>query len=136
MPEDATQQQREGLFNTAMGSIIRINSLLDACVRTSAHLDVTKWFKTLEQFQKELWAKMTEQQRKHTDTRFKYIYTKFIENFTISEMRGLSHDKSIDVPRELYVELDSLEKYLRVIADKAGLLIPDKDSVKKSFGDV
>jgi len=128
--QEIQEEDKIALFNAAFGATIRINSMLDACARMSANNEPVKLNKALEGFQTEIYTRMNEEAKKYSDNKFDDIYKKHLKDFINTEsMDG----PQTPVPRELMKELNKLEKYLRAQADKAHMLIPNKQDVLDMF---
>lgn len=115
--------KKEVLFNAAMGSIIRLNHVLNQTYFYSKELKAYEWYKELRQFYKEIDCKIDKKTREKIDYLLKELHP------LVVKCAG-----KIGITSHLYFRLDQLEKLMRFEADKLGLLNPDKKTIMDLMG--
>lgn len=116
-------------FNTAMGSMLRLNDIINACVIARTDLDVYHWLINIRNFYDEIDAKMTPEER--TKVRMKLNAVQPMAQIAIEQFKKNPYDARIS--NKLFHNLEEIELLLRRIADKKGLLNPDKMNVLDSL---
>lgn len=134
----AEGEEKVTKFNSALASLERLHKLLDSCHEYSTlamipndnifeRVSYLKTYKSLvSRVFKEIYPKLNEIQLKHVNNAFnrfskfpKIIVTKYTEEGQIPHVDSRAFAKHM-----AYVS--RIEEYLRLVADKRGMLIPDQ----------
>ena len=121
---DFADTKGDALFNSALGVVIRINTLLNYCMECANEFDSFGWFQYLHSLRREISSKLKEKE----DEEIQDLLDDVEEDcYSSSKMKRHS------MPKELYKKLDRIERILRKKADSVGLLVPDKNDPKYSL---
>lgn len=131
MKNEELDKLRLAAWNTAFGAVNRLNALFDQCVISATELNSFAWYMALKQIDKELDCKMNDEQRELVKKKFLLLRNKIVNKNNPQAIRNQREQITV----ELYDDLDELEKTLRSIADKAGLLVPTKTSIFDTYGE-
>ena len=125
---DEPEQREKAEFNMAISYLNRINALLSACDQASISLDIYSWFHSLLATYRELSTWMKDEDIKtfnesilRINPEISLIYSKYKRN------------GSLEIQPKIYMELHDMELRLRVIANKAGLLMKIADDAMESL---
>jgi len=106
-------------WNMAKAYLQRIDSLLTHCAFCHYHDMGSQWYKTLLNLYKEIYPKMTAEEKKECDVKLDLLR---------NAKNSLQPKKGIN--SKLYIDV---ELYLRSLLEKKGLLTPKGDDPTKAY---
>lgn len=135
---DSNEVDVSARFNAGVASAIRLHKLLEDCNECSRSATVDGmevrylrgWFDTLKVVSREINPKLKTSERTEIMdlfSKFRTIKTPLVDNIKSQEGNWTEINT-----RGFYIRLkfcDDIEKQLRNLADKKGLLIPDKEVI-------
>lgn len=113
-------------FNSAIASLERLNVALRLCMDSSMEENIFVWRLALEQVYKEIVVKLSKTEEETTNKLRKEIEDEYLRINKIASHEGIN---ILYVETKLYSLLPRYEVHLRKLADKHGLLNPDKGTI-------
>jgi hypothetical protein len=120
-----TKRRRETVFNAAATTLNVLALSFAAATEYSRQLDAFNWYHILRQIRKQIWAKMTAEEKKKLD---EMLLSPKIKQMLEENCKNISKSQSLFIPGNFYDILDNAEILLRESADRAGMLLPEKKS--------
>lgn len=140
MPEQPPTAQ----FNAAIASTERLHKLLLECNFYSKGVEnnypdrynnILLWRSSVDALFREIAAKLTDDEYKHIETLFQDLAKVKLQNVSIKANRAYTYNDE----RGFYTfktKLRNIEIQLRRLADRRGLLIPNKESMDGAIADM
>jgi hypothetical protein len=124
---------KQAFFNAAMGSVIRLDTALNYAVECRYLGEYTKWVEYLRTIRAECVPKWDDGVREESMKKINKVIPKLVIYGRIKNNGG---NPPAQVVQEVYQGLMDAEEYIRINADKVGLLNPNKADIMSGLGDV
>ena len=130
---DYNYSTKQAFFNAAMGSVIRLDNLLNRCLNACHAGQYNDWHLSLISIINECWPKWNDKIREKA---IQLTNDAMPELSTFARMTGNEQNPNPRVVQSIFQKLITAERYIRDEADKVGLLNPNKATIMDGMGDV